>query len=65
MACPSALISLDLAQISLFTEFNPRFVVRQQRPLGCCGQPIFLGYADWFCPSATVRWRVDIGAGGN
>jgi hypothetical protein len=23
--------------ISLFAEFSPRFIVCQQRPLGCCG----------------------------
>ena len=65
MACPSALISLDLAQISQFTEFGPRFVMRQQRPLGSRGQPILLGHADWFHPFASVRWRVDIGATGD
>ena len=65
MACPSALNLLDLAQVNLFTEFCPRFVVRQQRPLGCCRQPIRLCQVDWFPPSASVRWRVDIGATGD
>jgi hypothetical protein len=50
--------------ISLFAEFGPRFIVHQQRPLGFRGQPIFLGHADWFHPSASVYWRVDIGATG-
>ena len=50
---------------SLFAEFGPRLVMRQQRPLGCRGQPIRLCQADWFHPFASVRWRVDIGATGD
>ena len=37
--------------------------MRQQGTLGCRGQPILLGHADWFFPSAAVRWRVDTAAG--
>ena len=52
------------AQIRLFAEFGPRFVVCKQRPLGCCRQPILLGQNDWSNPFASGHWRVDTGAGG-
>ena len=66
---PTAIAPEMIPQASITSVITAKlfvqFVVRQQRPLGCRGQPICLIDDDWSYPFATGHWRVDIGAGGD
>ena len=59
------MISQALITSVITAKLFVQFVVGQQRPLGCRGQPIGLIDDDWPYPFATGHWRVDIGASGD